>query len=216
MPAETDWASVPTYSEEGYSLDAADRKPGDAGYAGRDGPRSRKAYDRDREDWLGQNPDGTLDLIDPTHRAPLHGPPILVRGARGRRFEARGLVVRRLFTRDELLGRGYRADCLSAERATLIPRGDRANRLGRGGKLWMYTAYLTLWDEDEERLVPCIAYSVGGQDTSRVDRDTGERTAAVINLEDEYGITTPMWGYYHGLHTADPDADRVGIPFMDA
>jgi hypothetical protein len=114
-------------------------------------------------------------------------------------------VVRRLFTRDELLGRGYRADCLASERATLIPRGDRGNKLGRGGKIWMYTAYLTLWDEDEERLVPCIAYSVGGQDTSRVDRDTGERTAAVINLEDEYGITTPMWGYYHGLHTADPD-----------
>jgi hypothetical protein len=64
--------------------------------------------------------------------------------------------------------------------------------------------------------VPCIAYSVAGQTTSLRDRETGEDTAALINLQADYGITTPHWGYYWGLHTADPDPDRMGIPFMDA
>lgn len=215
MPAECDWAACPAYSEDGYSLDAQDRTPDADGFSGRDAARSRRAYDKDREDWLAAQRYVTVDLIDPTDCAP-----ILVKGTRGRRFEARGLVVRRLFTREELLGRGYRCDCLASENATLIPRGDRPSTLGKGGKLWLYTAYLTLWDEDDEKLVPCVAYSVGGQDTTmRVPAADGggdEDRAALINLEEQYGIETPMWGYYHGLHTADPDPDRVGIPFMDA
>jgi hypothetical protein len=211
VPAETDWANVPTYSEEGYSFDADDRRPEDDGYRGRDGARSRRAYDKDREDWLASQQYVTIDLIDPTDCAP-----ILVRGTHGARFEARGLVVRRLFTREELLGRGYRSAALASENATLIPRGDRGNRSGKGGKLWLYTAYLTLWEEENERLVPCIAYSVAGQTTTLRDRETGEDNAALINLADEYDIQTPMWGYYWGLHTADPDPDRMGIPFMDA
>jgi len=211
VPAETDWASVPTYSEDGYSFDADDRRPDDEGYRGRDGARSRRAYDKDREDWLASQQYVTIDLIDPTDCAP-----ILVRGTHGKRFEARGLVVRRLFTREDLLGRGYRCDALSAERATLIPRGDRGNKTGKGGQLWLYTAYLTLWDEDDETLVPCIAYSVAGQTTYRRDRDSGEDKTALIDLRKDYGITTPMWGYYWGLHSADPDPDRMGIPFMDA
>ncbi|MFL5862560.1 MAG: hypothetical protein ACJ780_17590 [Solirubrobacteraceae bacterium] len=211
MPAETDWASIPAYSEEGYSLDADDRRPDDGGYRGRDAARSRKGYDRDREDWLAQQQYVVVDLIDPTDCAP-----ILVRGTHGRRWEARGLVVRRLFTRDDLLGRGYRAECLASEHATLIPRGASGNVRGKGGRIWLYTAYLTLWDEDDEQLVPCIAYSVGGQDTTRRDPSSDEDRAAVINLKEQYGITTPMWGYYHGLHTADPEPDMAGIPFMDA
>src|SRR5262245_46772551 len=211
MPAETDWAYVPTYSEEGYRFDSHDRTPDEAGYSGRDGARPRRAYDRDRADWLASQQYVVIDLIDPTDCAP-----ILVRGTRGRRFEARGLVVRRLFSREDLLGRGYRCDCLASEKATLIPRGDRPSKIGKGGKLWLYTAYLTLWDEDDETLVPCVAYSVGGYDTSRVDRTDGSEQAAVINLRAASGISTPMWGYYDGLHTADPDPDRVGIPFMDA
>jgi hypothetical protein len=61
--------------------------------------------------------------------------------------------------------------------------------------------------------VPCIAYSVAGEDTTRRDAQSGERRAALINLKEEWGITTPMWGYYHGLRSADPDPDRVGLPF---
>jgi len=211
LPAETDWASVPVYSEEGYSLDSEDRGPADAGYAGRDGARSRRKYDKDREDWLSDQDYVTVDLLDPTDCAP-----ILVRGTHGRKFEARGIVVRRLFSREDLLVRGYRCVALASERATLIPRGDRPNRIGKGGQLWLYTAYLTLWDDDKEALVPCVAYSVAGQTTYRRAADSEEDQPALINLAETYGITTPMWGYYWGMHTADPDPDRVGIPFMDA
>lgn len=211
VPAEVDWAAVPTYSEEGYSFDADDRRPDDEGYGGRDGARSRRAYDKDREDWLARQQYVTIDLIDPTDCAP-----ILVRGTHGKRFEARGLVVRRLFTREDLLGRGYRCEALAQTNATLIPRGDRGNKTGKGGKLWLYTAYLTLWDEDDETLVPCVAYSVAGETTTRRDGASGEDRAAIIDLRKDYGIGTPMWGYYWGLHSADPDPDRIGIPFMDA
>ena len=209
-PAPADWAHLPVYSEQGYDLDAEDRPKGSAGYTTRDSARSRRAFDRDYEDFLAEQPYVVVDLIDPTDCAPL-----LVRGTRGRRFEARGLLVRRLFSREDLLAQGYRCPCLASEQATLIPRGDKANARGRGGQLWLYTAYLTLWDEADECLVPCIVYSVAGEDTTRKN-GLGEDEPALINLKHEYGITTPMWGYYHGMRTADPDPDRVGLPFLDA
>lgn len=211
LPADADWAHVPVYSEDGYAFDEDGRAPTDDGYTKRDGPASRKAFDRDHEDYLADQPYVVVDLLDPTDCAPM-----LVRGTLGHRFEARGLVVRRLFAREALLGMGYRCSCLEGERATLLPRGDRATTRGRGGQLWLYTAYLTLWDEDEEELVPCIVYSVGGETTDRVNAASGDREPAVINLKAQYGITTPMWGYYHGMQTADPDPDKVGLPFMDA
>jgi len=211
LPAEVDWASMPEYSEDGYSLDSMDRSPGQPGFAGRDGARSRRGYDKAREDWLAQQQYVTIDLLDPTDCAP-----ILVRGTRGHRFEARGLVVRRLYSREDLLATGYRCEALSTEKAALIPRGDRPSRLGKGGKLWLYTCYLQLWAEDDQRLVPVIVYSVAGQTTWRYDGSTGEAEPAVIDLEDQYGLGRPLWGYYWGIHTADPDPDRVGVPFMDA
>jgi hypothetical protein len=211
LPAEADWAHVPLYSEEGYTLDAKGKRPDEDGYGGRDDATSRRAYGRDYEDFLAAQDYVVVDLIDPTDCAP-----ILIKGRHGRRFEARGLVVKRLFTRESLLGMGYRCPALSTEKATLIPRGDRATSRGRGGQLWLYTAYLTLWDEDDEELVPCVVYSVAGETTDRYNGALDETEPAVINLKKDYGITTPMWGYYYGLSTADPDPDKVGLPFLDA
>lgn len=211
VPAATRWDHVPVYSEEGYSLDADDRSRGDDGYTERDAARSRRAYDRDYEDHCARSEYVAVDLIDPTDCAP-----ILTRGTRGRRFAARGLVVRRLFEREELLDQGYDCPALASEKSALIPRGERATMRGRGGKLYLYTAYVSLWDEDDECLVPCIAYSVAGEDTTRYAPRTRTQEAALINLKEEWGICTPMWGYYHGMRTADPDPDRVGLPFLDA
>jgi len=73
-----------------------------------------------------------------------------------------------------------------------------------------------IWDDEKEALVPCVAYSVAGQTTYRRSEGSEEDQPALINLAETYGITTAMWGYYWGMHTADPDPDRVGIPFMDA
>lgn len=210
-PADADWAHVPVYSEDGYAFDKNERAEGEDGYAGRDAAASRRRFGRDYEDYLADLDYVVVDLIDPTDCAP-----ILVKGRHGRRFEARGIVVKRLFSREVLLGMGYRCECLRAENATMIPRGDRGTARGRGGQLWLYTAYLTLWDEDDEELVPCICYSVAGETTSRYNASSEETAPAVINLKAQYGITTPMWGYYHGLSTADPDPDMVGQPFMDA
>jgi hypothetical protein len=215
LPGPADWAHVPVYSEAGYDFDAEGAKKGSGGYTTRDGAKSRRAFDKDYEDWLAKQQYVVIDLIDPTDCAP-----ILVRGTRGRRFEARGLLVRRLFAREELLGMGYRCEALKQQQATLIPRGDKANVKGRAGQLWLYTYYVTLWDEKREELVPCIITSVAGEDTYRGSYQDGERRGepkpAVINLRDEWGITTPLWGYYHGLRTADPDPDKVGLPFGDA
>lgn len=211
VPAATRWDHVPVYSEEGYSLDADDRRKGSDGYTGRDPARSRRAYDRDYEDHCARCEYVAVDLIDPTDCAP-----ILTRGTRGRRFTARGLVVRRLFEREELLDQGYDCPALASEKTALIPRGERASMRGRGGKLYLYTAYVSLWDEDDGCLVPCVAYSVGGQDTTRYSPRSGRQEAALINLKAEWGIETPCWGYYHGMRTADPDPDRVGLPFLDA
>ena len=211
LPAPAAWDHIPVYSEDGYDFDADGAKKGEPGYTRRDGSRSRRAYDKDYEDYCARCEYVAVDVIDPTDCAP-----ILTRGSKGRRFTARGLVVRRLFEREELLGQGYRCPALSSEKATLIPRGERANARGRGGKLYLYTAYVSLWDEDEEELVPCIVYSVAGEDTRRYSSRDGTDTAALINLKQEWGITTPMWGYYHGLRTADPNPDNVGLPFLDA
>ena len=211
LPADADWAHVPVYSEEDYALDAKGKQPDETGYGGRDGSASRRAHGKDMEDFLAQQDYVTIDLIDPTDCAP-----ILIKGRHGRRFEARGLVVKRLFDREALLAMGYRCAALTEEKATLIPRGDRANGRGSGGQLWLYTAYLTLWDEDGDELVPCVVYSVAGETTDRYNGATETTGPAVINLRDEYGISTPMWGYYWGLQTADPDPDLMGLPFMDA
>jgi DNA-directed RNA polymerase subunit K/omega len=211
LPAGAEWDHIPLYSAEGYDLDAEDRSPGDAGYTSRDPARSRRAFDRDYEAYCARCDYVAIDVIDPTDCAP-----ILTRGTHGRRFAARGLLVRRLFEREELLAQGYRSPALSAEKSTLIPRGDRATARGKGGKLYLYTAYVSLWDEDDECLVPCIVYSVAGEDTRKFSPRTGEHDAALINLREEWGIETPMWGYYHGLRTADPDPDKVGLPFLDA
>jgi hypothetical protein len=211
LPAGAGWDHVPLYSEEGYSLDESDRKPSEKGYTGRDGARSRRAYDRDYEDFCARCEYVTVDLIDPTDCAP-----ILTRGTRGRRFSARGLIVRRLFDREDLLGQGYSCPALASEKSALIPRGDKGTYRGRSGQLYLYTAYVSLWDEDEEELVPCIIYSVAGEDTTRYSQASGKHEAALINLKKEWGIETPMWGYYFGMRTADPDPDKVGIPFLDA
>lgn len=211
LPAGAGWDHVPLYSEEGYSLDEADRRPKDKGYTGRDGARSRRAYDRDYEDYCSRCEYVTVDLIDPTDCAP-----ILTRGTHGRRFSARGLMVRRLFEREDLLGQGYACPALTSEKSALIPRGDKGTYRGRNGQLYLYTAYVSLWDEEEEELVPCIVYSVAGEDTTRYSSSSGTHEAALINLKTEWGITTPMWGYYFGMRTADPNPDKVGIPFLDA
>jgi hypothetical protein len=215
LPAPLDVMRMPVYSEDGYSFDTEKRKKGDSGYSERDVGASQRAFDRDKEDFLAGQQYVTIDLIDPTDCAP-----ILVRGTRGRRFEARGLMVRRLFAREDLLGAGYVCPALSHEAATLIPRGDRGNTRGRGGQLWLYTAYLTLWDEDEKELVPVVVYSVAGEDTQRRTHDLAKKSEeqgpALINLKKEYGISTPMWGWYCGMRTADPDPDKVPLPFLDA
>ncbi|HEX6786966.1 MAG TPA: hypothetical protein VF076_07195 [Acidimicrobiales bacterium] len=211
LPAAAAWDACPVYSPEGYSLDEQDRPPDHKDYLGRDPARSRRSYDRAYQDFCAEQEYVVVDLIDPTDCAP-----ILTAGRRGRKFTARGLAVRRLFEREELLAQGYRSAALSSEKATLIPRGDRASARGRGGKLYLYTLYVQIWDEDDEKLVPCIVYSVAGEDTRRYDARTGTDKAALINLEQEWGIHTPMWGYYFGLRTADPNPDKVGLPFMDA
>lgn len=211
LPAGAEWDHIPVYSPEGYSLDSEDRTPDDDGYTGRDPARSRRAYDKDYEAYCARCDYVAVDLIDPTDCAP-----ILTRGTHGRRFACRGLLVRRLFEREELLDQGYSSPALASEKATLIPRGDRGTFRGKGGKLYLYTAYVSLWDDDDECLVPCVVYSVAGEDTRRYSPRTGSHTAALINLKEEWGITTPMWGYYHGLRTADPDPDKVGLPFMNA
>lgn len=219
VPAPLDVLRMPQYDEDGYSLDEKGRKKGDKEYTKRDATTSKRAYDKDHEDFLATQQYATVDLIDPTDCAP-----ILVRGTRGRRFEARGLLVRRLFSREELLGAGYRSPALRAEKATLIPRSDKGNARGRGGSLWLYTAYLLLWDEagDDGRgeLVPVIINSVAGEDTDRRTYDPSKKDfevgPALINLKQEYGITEPTWGWYQGLRTADPDPDKVPLPFGEA
>lgn len=218
LPAPLDVMRMPIYSEDGYSFDTEGRKKGEPGYTERDSSdngASQRTFDRDKEDFLARQQYVIIDLIDPTDCAP-----ILVRGTRGRRFEARGLMVRRLFAREDLLGAGYVCPALSREQSTLIPRGDRGNTRGQGGKLWLYTAYLTLWDEVKKKLVPTVIYSVAGEDTRRLSYDLQTRTAdegpALINLTEKYGIETPMWGWYCGMRTADPDPDKVPLPFLDA
>jgi hypothetical protein len=211
LPAAVEWDHCPVYSADGYNLDEQDRPPTDDGYSGRDPARSRRAFDKDYEAYCARCDYVAVDLIDPTDCAP-----ILTRGSRGRRFSARGLVVRRLFEREELLAQGYKSPALSSEKATLIPRGDKATVRGKGGKLYLYTLYTSLWDDADACLVPCIVYSVAGEDTTRYSPRTSQQEAALINLKEEWGIETPMWGYYFGLRTADPDPDHVGLPFLDA
>jgi hypothetical protein len=211
LPAGAEWDHIPLYSADGYNLDEDGRGPEEKAYSGRDPARSRRAYDRDYEDYCARCQYVAVDLIDPTDCAP-----ILTRGTRGRRFTARGLLVRRLFEREELLAEGYTCPALSSEKSTLIPRGDKATVRGRNGKLYLYTVYLSLWDEDEKELVPCIIYSVGGDDTRKYSPKTGKDEPALINLKEEWGIAEPTWGYYFGMRTADPDPDKVGLPFLDA
>jgi hypothetical protein len=190
-----------------YDRDAKGKAPGTREYDGkRDEKRSREAYDEARLRWLAEHPLWNVELVSATDCAPL-----MVRGKGRERWECKGLIVRTLFDREELLYEGF--SWKGMEDDLLIPLDFDAERVqGNGGQLYLYRAYLMIRDPKTRTERPIIVYSVGGAETW-TEGDDGERKAAVIDCEKEYGLKDRFWGYFYGLHFED-DPDFRGQPFI--
>lgn len=134
--------------------------------------------------------------------------PILARGTGNRRWECRGLAIRNRFEESDLIAQGLWWTGASGLLMQLGFAEDRSN-----GRIHdVYEAHVFLTDEDGQP-VPCIVYSVDGEQTWFVNGD-GNHSAAVINQKEEYGIDFLPANYFWGTHTEDDDPDMYGYPVM--
>lgn len=219
-PAPKELALVDDY-EAGEESDWYDRddkgKPKDAkGYAGKRSERhSAKAHEEARVDWIASHFPVERRIVDATDCAP-----VLVRG-RTETWEARHLLIRTLFEKEELIGRKMSWDGMAdkehVQRAyDADSAGYGTDIYGRGNMVYLYEAYLTLEDDDGKDRIVC-AKCIGGRSTwasgTEVDPTDDGKTVEVVDYTDEYGIRNRFWDYFWGLRLADEPA-FAGMPLM--
>ena len=191
-----------------YERDANGRAADHPDYQGRSERASVKAWREDYKKTLAENLPVTVRLIPATDVAP-----ILVRGQGHQRFECRGLIVRSLMEREELIAEGYRGEFMGT--SMTLPKGfDSSRQTGQANQFYLYEAFLYSVDEQTGERTPWIARCVGGMDTTHYNKWIGQEESAVVNLKKEYGLDTLHAGYFWGLHAADDDPDWRGIPLL--
>lgn len=172
------------------------------------GKRSIAAWRKEYQEHLSTCLPINVMLVKATDCAPIFGI-----GTGKQRLECRGLIVRQLYSREDLLTEGYRGKLL--EPNALIPAGFNPDRTtGQQNMLYLYTAFVNEVDEKTGEKTPFIARCVGGEYTEMYNGDTGENESTIINLKDEYGLTDLPIGYFWGLHYADDDPAWRGCPVM--
>lgn len=191
-----------------YTRDKNGRGEDDPRYDGERSERaSIKAWKDEYDAHLAEYLPVQVHLIKATDCAPIFGI-----GTK-QRLECRGMIVRQLFAREDLLSQGFRSKIL--EPGALIPMGFSADRLsGQNGMFYLYTAYVYDVDEKTGEKVPMIARCVGGEYTELYNRHSDQNESAVINLKEEYGLDELMVGYFWGLHHSDDDPAWRGVPLM--
>lgn len=213
LPAAADMMKTPQYMagdkpDPLWDRDHRDRAPEHPSYGGRHEGKSAKSYEDAYTYHMANHLPFAFGVIPALDCIPLFR-----RGWHRERFELAGLVRRSLFDREDLLKQRYR--WMGQENRVLVPRGyseDRQSPMGADGQLWLYEAFLL---DDNGR--PFIARTVGGRGTWDLDGAgtvDDDKSAVIIDLEDEYGLCDPMWSYQWGLHTEDDDPDYRGMPFI--
>jgi hypothetical protein len=187
-----------------YSRDKDGKATKDA--KARNEKKSKAAYDEAFLRWQAEHPLWNVRLVEATDCAPL-----FVRGRGKQRWECKGLLVRTLYDKEELLAQGFSWESMGKD--VLIPRDFDAGRTyGNGGQIYLYEAYLMLADPKRPgRERPVIVYTVGGDATW--DGPAEAQQAAIIDCEKEYGLTERFWDYFYGLHFEE-DPDFRGWPFI--
>lgn len=197
-----------------YWRDKEGRRPTDRYYreVGDDG--TRKQFERNdlatRRAWrehakafkAGQIP-LVVNLVSALDCAPF-----LVRGKKHRRWECRGLAIKRQYEQDDLIAQGYRWAGLGSALYPVAFDGSANGRMVTVYEIWCY-----LEDEDGQP-VPCIVYEVDGRLTECWNDTTGDYEPAVLNLKDEYGLKTLPATYVHAAHTESDDPDMYAYPAM--
>lgn len=198
-----------------YDRDKDGKRPRDTGYGERSSRKSIAAWRKEYDHAAASNLPISVRVIPATDCVP-----ILQRSDGRGKYRTRGLIVRTLMEREELIADGFTWDKM--DKTGLIPRGFNAgNGVGQQGMVYLYEAYLTHVQEhgpDDEHPdpwfeeIPFVAYTVGGFETK--NSKWGENDSAVINLKEEYGLCHLPVGYFFGMHTSDDDFDWRGVPIM--
>jgi hypothetical protein len=180
----------------------------------------KKAYDRKNEQGRQKHADDVrrymLQHAATNHRVipALDCYPLLGRGTGKQRWSVEGIVERALLEREELVSRKFGWSMVGDR--LLLPRGSSWTGAGQNGSFYLYTAYLTMQDEDGcDR--PVILYTVGGAGTwwDGAPAVQGEdQRVAIIDLYDELSLRGRYWHYEFGSHTADDDPAWYGRPAL--
>jgi hypothetical protein len=162
-----------------------------------DRAESTAFFTEERDNFLGDNPPVTFDLLSRLDFVPINP------RFKGKRVEVDGIIARRLFARDDLRARGYWwADPDADDDGALVQVGQDG---GRDGQVYLYQAILK-----DERGHVFIAYQAEGKCTYR-DKDHNE--VAVIDLTEKYKMSRVPVVFRYGWHWSTSDPDRRSIPF---
>lgn len=225
LPASGVWDRLPTWMDtqskairDEWWRDAAGTSTRDASKISR--KQSAKAYREAWERQAAKRLPAVYRIISATDCVPF-----FTRGWGKRRWEVSSLLIRTLYTVDELMADGYAVDIdggMERMRA-LLPTGYSAdNMTGQSGLPylyeWLYYAVVATpygWDR-----IPMVSYSIGGLPTfnTRMMPEQDDAPAdATINLRERYGMQRHLMGYYWGFQRSGEDnPDRKGIPYLEA
>lgn len=198
-----------------YWRDAEGRDKNDKYYRDRQDDGTRRAFERNvlatRRAWKEHAKSWKAGYVPLNVEvvSALDGLPLLTKGNKDQRWTCRGLVKRKRYEIDDCVSRGLTWTGLGGD---MYPRSFDAST-GTSRLVWLYEAWVYLEDEDGE-LVPCVVYCVDGCKTEQMNDRTGNYEPAIVNLKDEYGLTTLPANYFFGAHTEADDPDKYAFPAM--
>ena len=199
----------PAYNRDvkGRKQDVAEKADGRGSFK-RDSEKSRSAHDAAMRRYLLQHSASTFRVISALDCYPLLG-----RGRGQARWSVEGIIERSLLEKEELVERQLGWSMLGNR--LVLPRGASWTHAGAQGQFYLYTAYLTLMDEDGDEH-PTIMYCVGGASTwwdGTTMTGPEDNSVAIIDLAEE-GLRGRFWHYEFGSHTGDDDPNFYGRPAL--
>ncbi len=160
----------------------------------RNGPRSRRAFEEHRDDWIANHVPVMYRAFGPQEVTPIFGP----------RYTVEAVIVSGMYQRTSEMV----AQFLWGEDAQLSPQGSGEATYASGPGGYGEVEVLEYWGYDKKRR-PYVAYCVEGMATSYAD--TGE--PAVYDLS-PYCSRLPVsvkWGQHW---PGAPKLDQRALPFM--
>jgi hypothetical protein len=166
-----------------------------------DRTESTAFFEDERDQYLGDHTPIVMELLSRLDFAPIN--PRFV----GKGVAIDGVVIRRLFARDELRSRGYWWD----EDGDAMEQVG-AEGMGKDGDVYLYETYL----KDGRNGHIFVAYQVAGCYTTKgpTGKSGRENEIAIIDLTAKYGMTRVPVVFRYGTHFGTSDPSRRSVPFI--